>query len=58
MQGLGFSAPLLLGGGLKITYDLLLYRACRHIRPPEEMARRRGAAGSSAQAGDEDFRQP
>jgi len=41
MQGVGFSAPLLLGGGLKITYDLLLYRAFRHIRPPEEMALRR-----------------
>jgi hypothetical protein len=25
-----------IGGALKIVYDLLLYRAFRHIRPPEE----------------------
>ncbi len=31
-----FSAPLLIGGGLKVTYDLLLYRAFRHVVPPEE----------------------
>ncbi|HKF21504.1 MAG TPA: MFS transporter [Candidatus Angelobacter sp.] len=30
------SAPLFLGGGLKIVYDLLLWRAFRHVRPPEE----------------------
>jgi MFS family permease len=28
--------PLLLCGGLKITYDLLLLAAFRHVRPPEE----------------------
>lgn len=31
-----FSAPLFLGGGLKVIYDLLLWRAFRHVRPPEE----------------------
>jgi MFS family permease len=31
-----FSAPLLIGGGLKVIYDLLLYRAFRHVVPPEE----------------------
>jgi MFS family permease len=31
-----FSAPLFLGGGLKILYDLLLWRAFRHVAPPEE----------------------
>src|SRR5947209_6060975 len=36
MQKVAFSAPLLLGGGLKIIYDLLLYRSFRHIAPPEE----------------------
>jgi MFS family permease len=36
MQKVAFSAPLMLGGGLKILYDLLLYRAFRHVRPPEE----------------------
>ena len=28
--------PFLIAGTLKITYDLLLYRAFVHIRPPEE----------------------
>jgi MFS family permease len=36
MQRVAFSAPLLLGGGLKIIYDLLLWRAFRHVRAPEE----------------------
>lgn len=31
-----FNAPLLLAGGLKIIYDLLLFREFRSIRPPEE----------------------
>jgi MFS family permease len=31
------SAPFLVAGGLKIAYDLLLYRAFRRLRPPEEM---------------------
>jgi MFS family permease len=29
--------PLVLGAGLKITYDLLLWRAFRGVRPPEEI---------------------
>jgi len=36
MQRIALSAPLLLGGSLKIFYDLLLWRAFRHVRPPEE----------------------
>jgi MFS family permease len=36
MQQVTFSAPLLLGGGLKIIYDGLLWRAFRHLAPPEE----------------------
>jgi len=36
MQQVAFSAPLLLGGGLKIIYDGLLWRAFRHVEPPEE----------------------
>ena len=36
MQSVAFSAPLVAGGGLKIGYDLLLYRAFRHLKPPEE----------------------
>ncbi|HEY2982334.1 MAG TPA: MFS transporter [Anaerolineales bacterium] len=31
-----FNLPFLLAGGLKIVYDLSLYRAFRTIRPPEE----------------------
>jgi MFS family permease len=30
------SAPFFLSGGLKIVYDLLLYRSFRRMRPPEE----------------------
>ena len=37
MQALSFSAPLLVGGGAKVAYDLLLYRSFRRLRPPEEM---------------------
>jgi len=30
------AAPFFVSGGLKIVYDLLLYRAFRAVRPPEE----------------------
>jgi MFS family permease len=30
------AAPLVIGGALKISYDVLLYAAFRNIRPPEE----------------------
>ena len=39
MQQVAFAAPLLLGGGLKIIYDGLLWRAFRHLSPPEERKR-------------------
>ncbi len=32
----GFGWPLVIGGGLKIIYDLLLLRLFRRVRPPEE----------------------
>jgi MFS family permease len=32
------SLPLFLAGGLKILYDLLLYRSFKSLRPPEEVA--------------------
>ena len=39
----GYAAlPFFLAGGLKIVYDLLLYRQFRNVRPPEEL----GAARS------------
>jgi hypothetical protein len=37
MQFLTFSAPLLVGGGAKITYDVLLYRSFRLLKPLEEL---------------------
>ena len=36
MQGVSLAVPLLVGAGLKIAYDALLWRAFRHVRPPEE----------------------
>ena len=36
MQNLAFSAPLVIGGGTKVAYDVVLYRAFRKLRPPEE----------------------
>jgi len=33
------AVPFVAGGVLKITYDLLLYRLFRAVRPPEEAAR-------------------
>ena len=32
------SVPFFLAGGLKIVYDLLLYRSFRRLKPPEEQA--------------------
>ncbi len=32
-----FNAPFFLSGGLKIIYDLLLYREFRAVKPPEEI---------------------
>ncbi len=36
MQHLALATPLYLGGGIKILYDLLLFAAFRHLKPPEE----------------------
>jgi predicted MFS family arabinose efflux permease len=36
MQDLAFSALLFVGGGTKVTYDLLLYKSFRRLKPPEE----------------------
>jgi hypothetical protein len=38
MQFFAFSAPLLVGGGAKVAYDVLLYRSFRGLKPPEEKA--------------------
>ena len=38
MQVFTFSAPLFVGGGTKVAYDVLLYRSFRRLKPPEEKA--------------------
>lgn len=38
MQAVALSAPFVLGGGLKIVYDLLLYRTFRDVKPRGERA--------------------
>jgi predicted MFS family arabinose efflux permease len=39
MQHLSLAAPLLIGGSLKILYDIALYRSFRHLKAPEEQSR-------------------
>ena len=41
------AAPLVIGGTLKIVYDIVLYRSFRHVRPPEEQGRQ-AASGTMA----------
>jgi MFS family permease len=36
MQWMGMGSALVIGAALKISYDILLWRAFRHVRPPEE----------------------
>ncbi|MCL6554890.1 MAG: MFS transporter [Burkholderiales bacterium] len=36
MQGVALTMPLIVGAGLKIGYDLMLYRSFRDLKPPEE----------------------
>jgi MFS family permease len=38
MNGDSMHLPLVVGGSMKIAYDVLLYRAFRDVRPPEELA--------------------
>jgi MFS family permease len=42
MEDVSLMLPLAVGAGMKIGYDLLLWRAFRHLEPPEERARGRG----------------
>ena len=44
MRGGLLGAPLVIGAGMKIVYDLLLYSAFRNVRPPEERPRAGPAA--------------
>jgi hypothetical protein len=36
MQSVALSAPFVLGGGLKIVYDVLLWRAFRNLKPADD----------------------
>jgi MFS family permease len=36
MQHVALAGPLIIGGALKIGYDLILFASFRHLRPPEE----------------------
>jgi len=40
MQGVALATPLILGAGMKIGYDLLLWRSFRTLKPPEEQGRK------------------
>jgi MFS family permease len=37
MSGSGLALPLIIGAGMKIAYDLMLWRSFRRLRPPEEL---------------------
>jgi MFS family permease len=39
MRGPSMAAPLFIGAGMKLTYDVLLYRAFKGRKAPEEMAK-------------------
>jgi MFS family permease len=45
MQVVALSAPFVLGGGLKIVYDVLLWRAFKDLEPHEVEVSRSGADG-------------
>jgi MFS family permease len=45
MRGASLGVPLVIGSVMKVSYDLLLYRAFRKLRPPEESGG--GAPGPS-----------
>jgi MFS family permease len=45
MQYVALAGPLVIGGVLKIGYDLLLYKAFRRVRPPEEETAARSREG-------------
>jgi MFS family permease len=46
---LGLALPIFVAGSMKIAYDLLLWRAFRHVRPPEE-----STSGTDDRRGTED----
>jgi MFS family permease len=40
MQGVALATPLVVGAGMKIGYDFLLWRSFRAVKPPEERRRK------------------
>ncbi len=47
MEGVSLMLPLVIGASMKIGYDLLLWCAFRHVKPPEELrAAAPGATGT------------
>jgi hypothetical protein len=36
MAGQSLAIPIYVGAGMKIFYDLVLWRAFRNVKPPEE----------------------
>jgi predicted MFS family arabinose efflux permease len=46
MEGVSPALPLVVAAALKITYDVALWRAFRHVRPPEERQHESGGAGT------------
>ncbi|MEK6551098.1 MAG: MFS transporter, partial [Pseudomonadota bacterium] len=36
MQGVALAVPLLIGAGMKIGYDLMLWKSFHDLKPPEE----------------------
>ena len=51
MQEVALATPLVVGAGMKVLYDVLLYRAFRHRRPPEERLSGPAAASSEEPRG-------
>jgi MFS family permease len=47
MQLVAVGSPLVVGAAMKVIYDVLLWRAFRHIRPPEERSVAHGSAAAS-----------
>jgi len=40
MQNISLTLPLFIGGGLQLVNDVAFYLMFRHVRPPEEEARK------------------
>jgi hypothetical protein len=48
MQSLSLTTPFILGGTLKILYDVALYRMCKDLRPHEGAEAEPERAGRTA----------